>query len=263
MRRKLTVLVVVAALLIIATPLAKAITFGQPDGDLHPNVGALLLQNPEGGWYIVCTGTLIAPDVFLTASHCVSWMEPNGRPLDQVFVSFDSEIHADSPAIQGTAYPNPNYGHDMNDPQDVAVVILDEPQYDIPLAQLPTAGLLDQMKADHLLKDQTFITVGYGALRDDPTGGSHNVAWDNHDRFYVEQAFQALKPSWIQLSMNPATGNGGTCYGDSGGPHYLGDTSIIVAITVTGDRWCRATDVDYRLDIESARAFLAQFVTLP
>lgn len=62
--------------------------------------------------------------------------------------------------------------------------------------------------------------------------------------------------------MNPSTGDGGACYGDSGGPHF-GNTSVIAAITVTGDAWCRATDVDYRMDTESARSYLSQFVTLP
>jgi hypothetical protein len=63
--------------------------------------------------------------------------------------------------------------------------------------------------------------------------------------------------------MNPSTGNGGTCYGDSGGPNFLGDTNIIAGTTITGDHVCRATNVDYRLNTPSARAFLAQFVTLP
>ena len=57
----------------------------------------------------------------------------------------------------------------------------------------------------------------------------------------------------MQLSseMNPSTGSGGTCYGDSGGPHFLGDTDMVVSLTVTGDAWCRATDVTYRLDVVS------------
>ena len=41
--------------------------------------------------------------------------------------------------------------------------------------------------------------------------------------------------------MNPSTGNGGTCYGDSGGPNFLGTTNIIAAITITGDAVCRST----------------------
>jgi len=32
---------------------------------------------------------------------------------------------------------------------------------------------------------------------------------------------------------------------------------------VTGDFMCRATNVVYRLDAQSARSFLSQYVTLP
>ena len=73
----------------------------------------------------------------------------------------------------------------------------------------------------------------------------------------------ALTKSWLKISMNPATGDGGTCYGDSGGPHFLGDSSMVVSVTVTGDTPCRATDVTYRLDTDSARSYLSQWVTLP
>lgn len=60
--------------------------------------------------------------------------------------------------------------------------------------------------------------------------------------------------------MNLATGNGGTCYGDSGGPHFLGD--VVVSVTVTGDVPCKATDKTYRVDTPWARDFLDAFVTL-
>jgi hypothetical protein len=59
----------------------------------------------------------------------------------------------------------------------------------------------------------------------------------------------------------------GTCYGDSGGPNFLGagatEADIVAATTITGDFMCRATNVVYRLDTESARSFLGQFVSLP
>jgi hypothetical protein len=63
--------------------------------------------------------------------------------------------------------------------------------------------------------------------------------------------------------MNPSTGDGGTCYGDAGGPHFLGDSDMIVSITATGDAPCRAMDITYRLDSESARDYLSRFVELP
>jgi hypothetical protein len=73
----------------------------------------------------------------------------------------------------------------------------------------------------------------------------------------------ATNRSWLRISGNPSTGNGGTCYGDSGGPNFLGTTQTVAAITITGDAVCRATNVTYRLDTESARSFLAEYVQLP
>jgi hypothetical protein len=62
-----------------------------------------------------------------------------------------------------------------------------------------------------------------------------------------------------------STGDGGTCFGDSGGPNFFTHDGepLIAAITIKGDAVCRATNVVYRLDTESAREFLARFVTLP
>jgi hypothetical protein len=73
----------------------------------------------------------------------------------------------------------------------------------------------------------------------------------------------SINKSWLRISGNPSKGDGGTCYGDSGGPNFLGTTNIIAATTITGDAVCRSTNVTYRLDTESARAFLGQFVALP
>jgi hypothetical protein len=41
------------------------------------------------------------------------------------------------------------------------------------------------------------------------------------------------------------------------------ETNIIAGITITGDVFCRATNVTYRLDTAEARAFLSQYVDLP
>ncbi len=73
----------------------------------------------------------------------------------------------------------------------------------------------------------------------------------------------ATNKTWLRISMNPATGNGGTCYGDSGGPNFLGTTDVVAATTITGDAICRSTNVVYRLDAVAARNFLVQYVSLP
>jgi hypothetical protein len=50
---------------------------------------------------------------------------------------------------------------------------------------------------------------------------------------------------------------GRDCYGDSGGPNFLGSSDTIAATTFTGDAVCRSTNVVDRLDTASARSFLA------
>ena len=68
-------------------------------------------------------------------------------------------------------------------------------------------------------------------------------------------------PFSLLLSNNASSG--GTCFGDSGGPNFLGTTTIVAGTTITGDYMCRATNVTYRTDTPSARAFLSQYVSLP
>lgn len=255
--RRLRVMVGVAILsiLLVVTP-AGAITFGEPDGDLHPNVGAVVAEF-EGEYFNVCSGTLIAPDVFLTAAHCIF--------TDELWVSFDTTFDQRSKLLWGTPVPHPLFtSGGQNNTYDIAVILLDKPVKGIEPADLPTAGLLDDLQADHTLKNRTFTAVGYGAVRDDKMGGPHALM-ANADRRYALQSANALRNSWLQLSMQPSTGDGGTCYGDSGGPHFLGDESsnLVVSITVTGDRFCRATDTTYRIDTPWARAFLDDYVRLP
>lgn len=268
MKNKLLVAAtVLAASLILVTPVL-GITFGELDGDRHPNVGAMLrvLPYPGGEIKFRCSGTLIAPDVFLTAAHCVNNLYLLGYPEDDVYVTFDS-VYIDSNTstiYPGTYHPNLNAWHDSSDPEDIAVIILDEPIYHITPAELPPAGLLDELKADHALKDQSFITVGYGMVRYDKTGGPNLVLWPDGARRFTTGTFQALTKSWLKISMNPAKDDGGPCFGDSGGPHFLGNSNMVVAITSTVEGpACRASAGTYRLDIPSTREYLAQFVDLP
>ena len=41
-------------------------------------------------------------------------------------------------------------------------------------------------------------------------------------RWVAVSEFRALNGAWLRLSQNDATGDGGTCFGDSGGPNFLG-----------------------------------------
>jgi secreted trypsin-like serine protease len=266
-RGRLSVLAITTAsvlALTIGSP-AGAITFGTNDGGRHPNVGSLVGFVPGVGPVQWCSGTLISPTVFLTASHCFA-----GFDDIEFRVTFDEVLDTDADGIvdpsvnllTGTRHMNPLYASGgANNTFDVAVFVLDQAQPMAPAA-LPAKGLLDTKAA----QSAAYTAVGYGTIRDNKKAGPHSLGVGTR-RKYVEQTVNSVVKNWVTFSMNPSTGNGGTCYGDSGGPHFLGtgasETNVVVALTVTGDRWCRSTDKDYRLDTKSARDFLGQFVTLP
>ena len=81
MRAKVSVGLVVMIAGAIAAGAVQAITFGEPDGTRHPNVGALVADwNPDSpGPDQFCTGTLVSPTLFLTAAHCLVGDGPRER----------------------------------------------------------------------------------------------------------------------------------------------------------------------------------------
>jgi hypothetical protein len=234
---------------------AGAITYGSPDGGGHPEVGALLapVAYSDGTWE-TCSGTLISPTVFLTAAHC-----DNG--VSRVAVTFDSSYNDETGnTYWGTWSADPRFRGAQSDPYDIAVVVLDDPVRRITPARLPQAGSLEK-----LAPGTRFTSVGYGAQS---VTIDHGPTFHYADiRYVATGSLWTTTQSWLKISMNPALGDGGTCYGDSGGPNFLGagstETNIVAGTTITGDFMCRATNVDYRLDTASARSFLGQFVILP
>src|SRR5215207_5710168 len=138
-----------AALLCAATLTVLAITYGQPDGNRHPSVGALVGEFSSGS-FPYCSGTLISPTVFLTAAHC-------NLGSSRVTVSFDSKYSTKSKLYAGTFYYDPQYNWKQDDPHDIAVVVFDKPVTNIAPSRLPTAGQLDSLSGS-----QKFTAVGYG-----------------------------------------------------------------------------------------------------
>jgi V8-like Glu-specific endopeptidase len=249
--RRLVILAAAAATLILAGP-AGAITNGTADGNRHPNVGGLVAatQYSDGTW-IYCSGTLISPTVFLTAAHC------GEGESDRVRVTFDTAYQAGDKVYTGTFHADPAYNQSQSDPHDIAIVVLDKAVNGISPAKLPAAGSLSGLSGS-----QQFTSVGYGAYEVTNGPGGHQYLYDDV-RMVATGTLNSINKAWLRISMNPSTGNGGTCYGDSGGPNFLGSSNIVAAITITGDTVCRSTNVDYRLDTASARAFLSQYVKLP
>ena len=284
--RSLAVRAVLCLFLVVAGIVpAAAITYGVPDGEAHPSVGLIMYRlefpHPDLGTFIVnwgfCTGTLIAPDVFLTAAHCAYGEEPN---LPVLWVSFDANYSFyEIPSLPDWPEPNPNLprvrirGIVVNPGfrigsegksegnADIAALILDLSSATGPLptpAMLAPGEALDRLHEAHALHGRPFTAVGYG--QEVEFGGGPPRFTDPYVRRASESEFLALNPAYVILSQNPARGDGGTCYGDSGGPNFLrldDGREVVAAVTVTGDNVCRATNVDARVDTANARAFLA------
>src|SRR4051812_41351210 len=182
MRRILCTAAAAAAVLVPAAP-ASAITNGAPDGSGHPNVGGLVADTPySDGTSIYCSGTLIAPTVFLTAAHCAEG--------DRVRVTFDPAYEIGDPVYAGTFHSDPSYNGAQSDPHDIAVVVLDKAPKITP-ARLPTAGSLSGLSGD-----QQFTSVGYGAYA--VTSGPHEFLYDDV-RGVAVGTLNSINPSWLRI----------------------------------------------------------------
>ena len=260
------IVTIIALSLIIVIP-AKAITWGEPDSGRHPNVGAIMGYFPGWEmWLPFCSGTLIEVEglegrVFLTAGHCTDGLEDFP---DLFYVCFDED-----PLDGGSTWweveaieTHPDYSWTpLSNNHDVGLLLLKEDAGIAP-ATLPDKGFLDEKKKAHELRqgkeERDFIVVGYGGTLKWPPP---SVEYEDKRQF-AESEYQALTKSWLHMSQNKATGDGGTCYGDSGGPTFWVDdgveTDIIVAITSWGDIPCVATGIAYRIDTSDALDFIAQ-----
>jgi hypothetical protein len=262
MYKKIIAMALVLTMLIIGVRPAGAITFGEPDGNRHPNVGLTLTDLGDGGPLLVgCSGTLISGTVFLTAGHCTHFFALFG--ITKTWVTFDSEYSPQTSALIPVAgfVTHPDYNHNTGD-NDVGVIILAEPVLNVTPGLLPPENLLDQMKAAGTLKNQMFVNVGYGATVDFK-GNPPALARDSVRRFSLSP-YSALTQNWLLLlGNNDATGEGGICFGDSGGPHFLGDSNLVVSVSSLADSVCRTLDMSQRVDTPSVRAFLDDYVNVP
>jgi hypothetical protein len=137
-------------------------------------------------------------------------------------------------------------------------LLLEEPVVGITPASLPPLNFLNTLKQEKQLNSDTLLTVvGYGALLSWPPP---EVVFVDGPRRVTQSRYLALNPSYLFMLQNPAAGYSGTGNGDSGGPTFYTDPNgneILVSITALGDPNLVAFGASFRVDTESAQAFLA------
>jgi secreted trypsin-like serine protease len=251
--KKVTALVAAGVLALAVVSTAVAITNGVRDGNAHPNVGAFLVKRGDN-WRVLCTGSLVAPRVFLTASHCTSYADANGWQVAVTFQSTDAE-HPTT-VLPGHTVTNPlykpPYGH------DVSIILLDQAQPG-PYVPLPRVGLLDDLKKAGALDAADFVNVGYGTHEAVNGAGGKDFPFDG-DRWMSVSSYSSLNQDMIHLHQKNNRDEGGTGYGDSGGPTLLNGTAI--AVVSTGDVPCWSTSVNTRTDTQEAADFLRPYLAL-
>ena len=257
--KKLAILIALIILLVVAVSPAVAITWGEVDEE-HDYVGAMVVDWPGYGPFQTCSGTLIGPRVFVTASHCTANLAENN--IETVWVNFHSyALNEDTLLDVAEVITHPEYEWGGSNPNDVALLILaDEVEYIEP-ANIATAGYMDELLRAGELKDgsqtEKLTVIGYGGSMTFPPP---EIYYDDY-RQIGQVSFKALLPVWIKTNQNLQLENEGTCFGDSGGPIFyvdVEDNETLVGVTSWGDTMCMANGFYYRLDTPETLQFIQE-----
>jgi V8-like Glu-specific endopeptidase len=238
MTKTLALLAALAVAVAIGVGSASAITDGALDGNGHPYVGLLVAQDASGKPLWRCSGTLLSSRLFITAGHCTE------APAAHAEIWFAADVDAGIPGngypfkgdVGGKTYTHPNYDPNRFFIRDLGVVVLDKPMVMSTYGKLPAVDQLAPLNSKRGLQDTTFTAVGYGLQKSFPTA----AAWKDQAlrvRMVATPHLLQIDTGFvgdfsILLSNNAHTG--GTCFGDSGGPNFIGSSNVIGGVTSFG-----------------------------
>ncbi len=277
-KKMLFALFSVFVILAVAVSPVGAVTDGEPDGNGHPYVGLMVAQDGDGNPLWRCSGTLLSEGLYLTAGHCTE------APAEHVEIWFDqgpvpTDANYKSVAAGGTGCANPAvtgypchgdvggtpHTHPLYDPNafflhDAGVVVLDNAYPMASYGALPKVDQLDGLKTKRGQQDVTLTAVGYGLQASFPDA----AAWKDvaiRERMVAHPQLLAINSPGsvgdfsLLLSNNHATG--GTCFGDSGGPNFVGDSNVLAGVTSYGKNGnCAGTGGVFRVDRQNVLDFI-------
>ena len=237
---------------------AQAVTDGVPDAGAHPYVGLAVFYDAAGTPLWRCSGTLLSPTVFLTAGHCTE-----GAASAQVW--FDEQVTRSlgyplTGGITGTPYTHPDFVWRLPNTSDVGVIILDKRVRLDTYAQLPQLGTLDTLATRRGTQEVTFTVVGYGLQAVRPRELRETTRLQATVKLI--NLTNALTDGYNIFHTGSRGTGGGTCFGDSGGPVFLGTSNVIVGITsFVLNQNCAGGAGAYRTDIATSLTWINSFLS--
>lgn len=245
------ILTALAACTLMVTALvgsAGAITDGELDGNGHPYVGLMIAKNAAGAPMWRCSGTLLSPTLFLTAGHCT---EAPAAKVEIWFYNNETQIRANgyphTGQVSGTPHVHPGYDPNAFYLRDLGAVVLDTPFPMAKYGKLPQLNELERMANRRGQQDVTFTAVGYGLQQINPAFFEARL-----DRMVASPKLNQINTGLVGdfsvlLSNNASTG--GTCFGDSGGPNFIGTSNVVGGVTSFGlNGTCGGTGGVFRMD---------------
>lgn len=246
--------------------------------EVHDYVGLIAFYDADGEFAHRCTGTLLSERVFLTAGHCVT-LDDEGTEASSARIWFEFDAGADYDPATGTpatsgypvsggvliegvdAFYNPGFaGLTIPNTHDVGLVVLPEGALADAYPEIAAAGVYGELAPPGTAEEvgtgvgAVVDVSGYGVSRTNGPNGNNTESYRTRlmgSTFIISLHNQYTAGYNLQLASNQGGGRVGTCFGDSGGPIFVGGTTEILAVNSFVKNWsCGGQGFAFRVDTE-------------